>query len=234
MTVQLHLPDLPEVPLSLGGDAVETPTARGDWRPRATALFGSALPLILMGLLALGTWWLVKNSPVQTAVRAVPLPGHVPDYTMERFTIQRYDRTGRMAVSIEGQHLRHFPDTDALEIDTVHVRAVREDGSVTLATARQGILAGDGSSAQLLGGAHVTSTDVQGRPIEFQGEHLLADLTARKLRADRPVRVRQGRSEFSAGAASYDEATGLILLAGPARAVLTPDTVKSSSGAVRR
>jgi lipopolysaccharide export system protein LptC len=222
VTVQLHLPDLPEVPLSLGGEAAPSPVARGDWRLRASALLGSALPLMLMGLLALGTWWLVKNSPSAPSSRAPFPPVHVPDYTMERFTIQRYDASGRMSVSIEGEHLRHFPDTDVLEIDTVHVRAVNEDGRITLATARQGILSGDGSSAQLLGGARVSGLDTQGRPIEFEGEHLFADLKGRKLRADRPVHVRQDRSEFSAGSASYDEATGLILLAGPAKAVLMP------------
>jgi lipopolysaccharide export system protein LptC len=185
---------------------------------------------MLMGLLALGTWWLVKNSPTSSPNRTPAPLRHVADYTMERFTLQRYDATGRLTVSIEGEHLRHFPDTDQLEVDTVHVRAVEADGRVSLATARQGIISGDGSSAQLLGGAHVSTTDTTGQPVDFEGEHLLADLKARTLLSDRPVKIRRSRSEITAEGASYVEATGIVLMQGRTRAVLMPEASSTSTG----
>src|SRR5262245_34750675 len=58
---ELHLPDLPEVEVSLGAAPPVKP--RAGLRMRLRELLGAYLPLLLMALLALGTWWLVKNTP---------------------------------------------------------------------------------------------------------------------------------------------------------------------------
>ncbi|GAA0744755.1 LPS export ABC transporter periplasmic protein LptC [Ideonella azotifigens] len=229
MSPQLHLPDLPEVPVALGHEKTPPPDQasaadiRASWRQRIGSLLGTAIPLLIMTLLALGSWWLVKNSPQPPSERLRSAPAHVPDYRLERFTLQRYDPSGRLKVQIQGEHLRHFPDTDEVEIDTVHVEGYDPDGRVTRATAREAIAAGDGSVVQLIGGAHVISTGNTGETVDFVGEHLLADFRAHVVRSERPVQVRQGRSEFTADAMVYDEASSILTLTGPARAVMTPD-----------
>ena len=63
MSVELHLPDLPEVPISLGPAADAPPRAPTPWHLRLRDALSSYLPLLLMTLLALATWWLVQNSP---------------------------------------------------------------------------------------------------------------------------------------------------------------------------
>lgn len=226
MSIQLHLPDLPEVPVAIGTDPGPVCAQRLAWRARLRSLMGTALPLMIMALLAVGTWWLVKNSPQPAGERAAQAARHVPDYTLARFTLQRYDPTGRLSVQIEGEQLRHYPDTDELEIDTIHVQSFQPDGRVTRATAREAVAAGDGSTVQLVGGAHVISVDAKGETVDFIGEHLRADFKARRISADRPVQVRQGQSEFSADAMRYDEATGMVTLVGPAKAVLMPNLMK--------
>ena len=64
MSVELHLPDLPEIPVTLGPlrrrAAPRLPTP---WHVRLRDAISSYLPLLLMALLALFTWWLVKNTP---------------------------------------------------------------------------------------------------------------------------------------------------------------------------
>ncbi|MBX9835689.1 MAG: LPS export ABC transporter periplasmic protein LptC, partial [Burkholderiaceae bacterium] len=45
------------------------------------------LPVILMGLLALGTWWLVRNTPQAAAPTAAVAPKHEPDYFMSDFSV---------------------------------------------------------------------------------------------------------------------------------------------------
>jgi lipopolysaccharide export system protein LptC len=70
---------------------------------------------------------------------------HVPDYQVEHFTLERYDAQGRPTTRIEGEHSRHYPDTDEIEIDTVHVLFYHPDGRVTRATAREALASGDGS-----------------------------------------------------------------------------------------
>ena len=62
---------------------------------------------------------------------AAPLR-HEPDYTMRDFSVQRFSADGPLRAQIEGDALRHYPDTDTLEIDNARLRAVGPDGRVTL------------------------------------------------------------------------------------------------------
>ena len=54
------------------------------------------LPVLLMGLLALGTWWLVRNAPKPIAVGPERAVMHEPDYYMKDFSIKSFDVTGRL------------------------------------------------------------------------------------------------------------------------------------------
>jgi len=155
MSVELHLPDLPEVPISLGSAPGAARVSR-PWPLRVRDALSAYLPLLLMALLALATWWLVKNSPQAPALTTERPVSQDPDYTMTTFSMDRFDATGRLKARIEGDVLRHYPATDRIEIDDVQIRAFAADGRVTLASAARAIGNGDGSEVQLLGGAEVT------------------------------------------------------------------------------
>jgi lipopolysaccharide export system protein LptC len=221
LSVELHLPDLPEVAVAIGAESGAPGISRrtgSRWR----SSLATALPLMLMAMLALATWWLVKNSP-QAGTPSVAGPlRHVADYRVERFTLQRFDASGQLVMQIEGANLRHFPDTDEFEVDTAHLHATGLDGRDTVATARQAIAAGNGSQVRLVGGAHVVSRAGQGEATEVLGEQLLALIDERRVLAEQPVLVRQGASEYTAAGMTFDEKTRFVTLTGPARAVLHP------------
>jgi lipopolysaccharide export system protein LptC len=222
LSVELHLPDLPEVPISLGPPAGVAPRARMPWHLRLRDTLSSYLPLLLMALLALATWWLVKNSP-RLAVPAVERPvSSEPDYTMTQFSLERFDASGRLKVRIEGERLRHFPDTDRVEIDQARIQAFTQDGRVTLATAARALGNGDGSELQLMGGAEVTAQDATGQPLVMRGEFLHAFLVTERVRSHLPVLVSQGGTVLQASAMDYDNAVRRLELKGPIRAVLAP------------
>ena len=227
MTAELHLPDLPDVPVTL---SVPTPGAprrtRLAWSVRLRGLLGTSLPLLLMALLALGTWWLVKNSPKAPPARPNGPVVHVPDYTVDHFTVERFNAAGQRVLRMEGEHLRHFPDSDEVEVDTVRLLAHGPDGRQTQATARLGVAAGDGSVVRLEGGAQVISSAASGVPVTIRGERLLAEVRAQRVLADRPVEVRQGQSVFTADALEHDQAKGQLLLRGKVRGTF------ASAGAV--
>lgn len=212
----MELPPLPDLDLAARPAA---PPLRLPWTARVREALSSYLPLLLMALLALATWWLVKNTPAPEVERPVAAPRHEPDYTMQSFSLQRFDPDGRLRVQVEGQQLRHYPDTDTLEIDTVRIRAYGPDGTQTLATARRAIANGDATEVQLLGGAHVQrEADRRGEAIEFEGEFLHAFLDTEKLRSHLPVRLVQGGSEIRAGGLEYDHLSRSARLQGPVRA----------------
>ena len=196
---------------------------RAPWAWRVVDTASAYLPLLLMAALALGTWWLVKNTPLFENDRELAPLRHEPDYTMNQFMVQRFAPNGAMKVQIEGDVLRHYPDTDTLEIDNPRIRAFGEDGRITNATARKAIANRDGSEVQLSGGAHVVreATD-KGAAIEFRGEFLHCFQNTERVRSHLPVVVTQGGTEFRADSMTYDNLAGVLDLKGHLRAVLSP------------
>ncbi len=228
---ELHLPDLPEVSVQLGlpvllpgdaaaaGQATRAPQA---WTYRLLQGLSSYLPLLLMALLAAGTWWLVRNTPQAPGERAAAPPSQTPDYTMTGFAITRFAPDGQVALRIAGDVLRHFPATDRLEIDGVRIAATAPDGRTTNATARHAVANGDGSEIQLLGSAEVVSQLQGGDKLEVKGEFLHAFLRFERLRSHLPVQVRHGGTDARAGGMEYDNLQRQLTLNGPVRATLQP------------
>ena len=110
-------------------------------------------------------------------------------------------------MQVEGAQLRHYPDTDTLEIDGVRIRAVAADGRVTLAHGAQRALAnGDASEVQLLGGAAGDAAMRGGEPrSSSEGEFLHAFLRTEQLRSHLPVQLRAGqRARFARRGIEYD------------------------------
>ena len=193
------------------------------WSRRLLDTLTAYLPVLLMGLLALGTWWLIKSTPLPADERAAASPTHEPDYTMTNFLVQRFAPDGSMRAQIEGDRLRHFPDTDTLEIDNARIRAIAPDARVTVATARRALSNHDASDVQLLGGAHVVrEASASGEAIEFRGEFLHAFLSAERVRSHLPVTVTRGASEIRAEGMEYDNLTHVIELKGRMLAVFAP------------
>jgi lipopolysaccharide export system protein LptC len=230
MTLELHLPDL-DSSLALGPVAPRglPPRAPLPWHQRMREALATYLPLLLMLLLALGTWWLVQNTPAADAPGESPLPRQEPNYTMDNFVVERFDKDGRLKVRMQGDRLRHFADTEIIEVDNARVRSVAADGRVTLARARRAVANGDGSEVQLIGDAVVDSAGPRGEPIRFRGDFLHAFLNTEKVRSHLPVVVTSEGSEFRAAGMEYDHLTGQLQLLGKIKALLLPSTGKAKA-----
>ena len=226
--VELHLPDLPEVPLSLGpvvAPAGEERRRAMPWHLRLRETLSAYLPILLMAALALATWWLVKNSPKppgEVAPRAVSAE---PDYTMSGFALERFAPDGRLMLRIEGAQMRHYPATDRIEIDGAQIQAWSPAGRLTRASAARAVGTGDGSELQLLGGAEVVGEDAAGVPLLMRSEFLHAFFLDERVESDRPVLVRHGATELRAAGLLYAHASQRLELKGPLKVTLTPRAV---------
>ena len=219
---ELHLPDLPEVPVSLGplGPAPGVGPARAPLAWRLREAVSTYLPLLLMALLAGSTWWLVKHTP-QAGVAASHKPGrHDPDYTMRGFALNRFAPDGRFVARIEGDVLRHYPDTDRLEIEGVRIHAVARDGRITDARADRALANGDATEVQLLGHARVIAQLGPDDPLEIEGDFLHFFIRTERLKSHLPVVVKRGGSTTRAGGLDYDHLARELSLRGPVRASL--------------
>ena len=200
------------------------------WRVSVFDVISTYLPLLLMGLLALGTWWLVKNTPVPDAPRAGAPVSQEPDYEMSNFVVQRFASDGTMRIRIEGRRMHHYPITNMLEIDGARIHAVGRDGRITSASADRALSNADASEVQLLGSAHVVR-EASGREAqtEFRSEFLHFFQATERVRSHLPVTVKRGASEFRADAVEYDNLAQVIELKGRVRAVFAslPDGTRN-------
>lgn len=190
------------------------------------------LPIILMGVLALGTYWLVRSTPVFDAAAPEQPARHEPDYLMQKFSVKTFDATGRLKSEIFGTEARHYPDTDTLEIEQVRIRSFNEKGHLTTATADRALTNSDTSEVQLIGHALVVreaALDKAGAPIprmSFRGEFLHAYLDTERVKSHQPVELTRGQDQFTADSMEFDNFDQLMQLRGRVRGTLVPAPAK--------
>lgn len=221
--IELNLPDLPEVQIRLGPDAPkpDQPRAlRGPWGVRLRDALTSYLPLLLMAVLALGTWWLVKNSPQPERPREARPVSAEPDYTLRGFTLQRFGADGALQITLVGRQLHHYPIDDRIEIEELTLTVEGDGGARTVATARRALTDGKASEVRLLGGAQVRGTLEDGQPLEVDSDDLRFVARTQRITSDLPVELRVGTSVVRAGGLVWDNRGRVLELKPPIRAVL--------------
>ena len=194
------------------------------------------MPLLMMGALALGTYWLVRNTPIFNTPETVKEASHDVDYFMRKFTVKTFDEGGQLKSEIYGIEARHFPDTDILEIDQARIRSISLEGRVTTATANRAYTNGDGSEVQLTGNAVVireASKDASGKEtprMEFRGEFLHAFLNDERVKSHKPVLLIRGTDQFVGDTIAYDNLDQVANLNGRVRGILVPRSAAGTAG----
>ena len=192
------------------------------------------LPLLMMALLALGTYWLVRNTPPAPAVEPARVTTHEVDYFMRRVTVKTFDGTGRLKSELFGAEARHFADTETLEIDQVRMRAVNPQGLLTTATANRALSNDAGNEVQLMGNALVVrepqrQTDGRWLPrLEFRGEFLHVFVDDERVKSHLPVLITRGQDQFRGDTLAYDNFSQVADLQGRVKGVLMPRRVASA------
>lgn len=194
-----------------------------DWLARAQ----SAAPLVLAGVLAGFTWWLVVSSPDVGDGARPPEPDRgTPDYELAHARLARFDAQGRLEAVIDGDRMRHYPVTQTVQIDAMQLALRHPDGRRVLAQAHEGEWSESQGLASLSGEADVRLADVGVVPpaaSEYEmgagvtrilGERLDLDTRARVLTSKEPVTVLREGSVVRAQTLRHDEPAGLTNLGG--------------------
>lgn len=186
----------------------------------------SYLPVLLMGLLAALTWWLVQNSPQTDDPANAQPPSKAPDYTMRDFAVSSYSPEGTLLTRLEGDVLQHFPYTDTVEVEGVRLRALDESGRVTLGSANRAFSNGAATQVRLVGDARVVREpgprEAAGERIEIRGEELQIDTEADRVRSDQPVILITERGQLRADSLDYNHTDRVARLNGRVTGVLRP------------
>ena len=179
------------------------------------------LPVLLMGLLALGSYWLVRQTPPMPEARPVQAPRHEPDYAMWNFVLRDFAADGRLRTELQGREMRHYPDDGTLEVDDARLRTYPEDGQTpapTTAVAQRLGTNADQTVYTLTG--NVTVVRPAERELRFQGEALTLWPQENRLASDQPVRITRGADHITANRLHYDSQRQVAQLDGRVRATL--------------
>jgi lipopolysaccharide export system protein LptC len=198
------------------------------WPTRIGQGFARWLPILLMAGLAILTFWLVRQSVPVAAERPDAPIGHSPDYEMRAFSIQQHGAAGAAPSVIEGDQVRHFPDTDTFEMEGVRLRWLDEQGRSTLITARHATMDPARDEVVLREQARLLRPAQPGvdQGLELWGDHLVFDTKAQTLRSDQRVTVRYGPHEFEGGGLRYDHLAGVLDLRGGVHGQIAGGTLR--------
>lgn len=184
----------------------------------------ATLPLLAVAGLAGFTWWLVQSSPKEGSAVRPALAASVPDFELNKARVARFDAQGRIEAVLDGQTMRHYPDTDRLQIDQLTLSARDEKGLGLRAVSQRGEADRKAEVVTLSGGAKVTAlpatdpgTGLRAAPAHFTGEGLRIDTRTRVVSSDQPVLLQQQGSEVRAQNMRYDDRTGITDLGGRVR-----------------
>jgi lipopolysaccharide export system protein LptC len=185
------------------------------------------LPLIVLALLASGSWWLVRSLPALNSPPANKPVRQDPDYRLSDFSVKSFNKHGQMTREVSGASAQHFPATESLHIEEIRIFAQNEKDDRMDAQAQKGIASDDGKQITLLGRAQAIQHPRDTRPqIELHGERLVALPDEDKVVSDDPVRILRGRDVFTANAMSFNSNSGEYALQGRVRGSLMPKTTQ--------
>lgn len=201
----------------------------------ATRLWDRAsiyLPVLLMGLMALASYWLLRATPAPDLPRVERPISHEPDYLMRRFSVKVFDANGVLTNEVFGAEARHHPDTDTVEIDQARIRSVQPGGLLTTATAQR-VTTNGAQTEFVLEGQAVVVREAGRKPdgtalprLEFRGEQLRVSTAEQRLQSEHPVSLIHGHSRIQADALDYTGTDRVLLFQGRVKAQLVPHGVR--------
>lgn len=181
------------------------------------------LPLIVVALLASGSWWLVRSIPALNSPEANQPVRQDPDYRLIDFSVKSFNAAGHMTREITGKKAQHFPATEDLQIEEIRIFAQNDNGSRIHAQAQQGVATDDGAKVTLIGQARALQHAQENRPqIELRGDRLVALPDDNRIESDDPVHITRGRDVFTANTMNFNNNTGEYVLQGRVRGTLAP------------
>jgi len=186
------------------------------------------LPVALMGMLSLVSFWVVSQTPRPEEPRPPREVSQEPDYFMRDFAVRTFAPDGTLRSEIMGEELRRYPADQAVVVDQARLRAINEQGRVTTAQARELFTNEQQSFYTLTGDVIVIRESIvlpngQRLPrLEFRGESLTYLVAEDTMQSDQPVLLLRDNDRMQADSLIYRDDRQEAVLRGRVRATLNP------------
>lgn len=185
------------------------------------------LPALVMGLFALGSWWLVRSVPELSTPSVAKTVRKEPDYYLHDFSVKSFDAQGRLVRELQAAHARHLPEFDVLEMDRVEIQSIDDQGQRVVARAdharTQNASPQQEAQTILSGNAHVVRIDLKdGVRTELRSEELWAYEKDNRVVSDIPVEIHRGQDVFTGDTMDLNGESGEYRLQGRVRGKIMP------------
>ena len=180
------------------------------------------MPLILMGLLTLVTFWLVrKNTPPEhSMLERVRL--HEPDYVIKNGTLSALNEQGNTKYRILGDKVTHYDDDASIDIDLPRMRLFQPGKAPVTVRSNTGHLDGDLTILELFDNASIYRPP---QPATATGPATLRMLASSSyfkvlinddiVQTDKPITLEQGMSVMhSTDGGTFDNIQQSMTLSG--------------------
>ena len=207
--------------------SLDSPRTQRSVVSRAWDQLSVYLPVMLMMLLAMASYWLLRATPEPPKPEPERPATHEPDYYMRRFSVKIFAANGALSSEMYGTEAHHFPDTDTVVIDNARVRSFNTNKQLSTATAHQVTANGAGTEFELKGDAVVVrqaGRSPSGKRVsrmEYHGEHLKVSTAPEVVTSDVPVLLVRDADQITGDTLDYrGDATQVVELTGNVRAKL--------------
>lgn len=223
----------PLPPLPARGKA-SAPSAKSvtRWLDTLAALWDKTsiyLPVLLMGLLALVSYWVVSLSPSAELPAPERVVSQAPDSIMRDFAVRQFSPNGTLQSELFGREMRRYPYNDTSVIDEAHGVQIADTGRRTTFQAQRLTTNADQSiywfegNVIIIREAHHTPASQDPR-VEYRGEALTLYVDEDRLASDQPVIITRGNDRISGNRLRYDDNSTVLDVQGRVRALLQPRT----------
>jgi lipopolysaccharide export system protein LptC len=159
------------------------------------------MPLILMGIFTLVTFWLVqKNTPPEKSLlERVRL--HEPDYIIKEGALSALNEQGNTKYRVLGKKVTHYDDDASIDIETPRIRLFKDGKAPVTVKSDTGHLDGDLTILDLIDNASIFRPAQAASATEPATLRMLATSSYFKvlinddiIQTDRPITLEQGMS----------------------------------------
>lgn len=183
----------------------------------------TALPLILVAMLAIFTFWLDRLAqPVPKGISGTSR--HDPDYIVEGLTAMRMNTTGATAYTLSSRKMEHYPDDDTTLLTAPRLVSLEPGKAPITITARRALVSSNGQNVYFEDDVQLTRTAI-GDSSEMQMNttylHVIPD--DRVAETDRPVVLTDAATTVNAAGLELNSETRILKLRGRVHGTYDPN-----------
>lgn len=177
------------------------------------------LPLLLLALLAAGTFWLERASRMEESV-SDGLQRHDPDFIIDNFTTRRYGLDGKLQHTLRARKLQHYPDDDSSDVTAPNVFYAQRTPPLYI-DARRAWVGKEGEEIHLQEDVRmVRAAGINNPELVMETAELWVYPDDEFARTSTPVSIFQGRSRMYGSGLEANSRTQQFVLLGRARGSL--------------